>query len=84
MSCMSLETIAAKVRTFFCHYLRDTDFSDEDDVFASGQVNSLMAMQLVLFVEKEFAIKVTNEDLDLANFNSVLRVARFVEKKLAS
>ncbi len=78
---MSLEPTVTKIRTFFCHYLRDADFGDEDDVFASGQVNSLMAMQLVLFVEKEFSIKVTNEDLDLANFNSVLRVAQFVQKK---
>jgi acyl carrier protein len=34
-------------------------------------VNSLMAMQLVLFLEKEFGVKFTNQDLNLKNFRSV-------------
>ena len=44
-------------------------------------MNSLMAMQLVLFVEKEFGVSVDNDDLDLANFRSVNRVAEFVQRK---
>jgi len=30
-----------------------------------------MAMQLVLFLEKEFGVKFTNQDLNLKNFRSV-------------
>lgn len=60
-----------KVRAFLEKFIRDQDFQDEDNIFALGLVNSLMAMQLVLFLEKEFAVKFTNQELNLKNFRSV-------------
>jgi acyl carrier protein len=48
-----------------------------------GFVNSLFAMQLVLFVEKEFDVRVENDDLDLENFRSANAIVRFVERKQA-
>jgi methoxymalonate biosynthesis acyl carrier protein len=76
-----MEEWATKIRAFFAKYIRNEEFGDDDDVFGSGLVNSLMAMQLVLFVEKEFGVSVDNDDLDLANFRSVNRVAEFVQRK---
>ena len=61
----------AKVRAFLEKFIRDQDFQDADNIFALGLVNSLMAMQLVLFMEKEFAVKFSNQELQLKNFRSV-------------
>jgi acyl carrier protein len=61
----------AKVRAFLEKFIRDQDFEDADNIFALGLVNSLMAMQLVLFLEKEFAMKFSNQELNLKNFRSV-------------
>ena len=61
----------SKVRAFLEKFIRDQDFQDGDNIFALGLVNSLMAMQLVLFLEKEFAVKFTNQELNLKNFRSV-------------
>jgi methoxymalonate biosynthesis acyl carrier protein len=61
----------AKTRAFLEKFIRDQDFQDADNIFALGLVNSLMAMQLVLFLEKEFAVKFTNQELNLKNFRSV-------------
>ena len=44
-------------------------------------MNSLLAMQLVAFVEKEFAIRVEDEDLDLDNFRSIEAISNLVAKK---
>ena len=74
----------AKIRSFFEKYIRNDEFDDDEDVFSSGLVNSLMAMQLVLFVEKEFGVTVENEDLDLDNFRTVKRVAEFIQRKTSS
>jgi acyl carrier protein len=71
----------AKIRQFLSRYIRNYQLSDEDDIFASGFVNSMMAMQLVMFVEKEFAVTVEDEDLDLDNFRSVNAIAGLVERK---
>ena len=60
-----------KVRAFLEKFIRDQDFQDADNIFALGLVNSLMAMQLVLFMEKEFAMKFSNQELNLKNFRSV-------------
>jgi acyl carrier protein len=54
---------------------------DDDDIFALGLINSLFAMQMVLWVEKEFGIKVEDEDLDIENFNTINALAGFVERK---
>jgi phosphopantetheine binding protein len=45
------------------------------------QANSLLAMQLVAFVEKEFGLAVEDEDLDLDNFRSIRAIADFVARK---
>jgi methoxymalonate biosynthesis acyl carrier protein len=39
-------------------------------------------MQLVMFVENTFNIKVENDELDLENFKSVSAISEFVNKKL--
>lgn len=79
---MSTDDIRKTILTFLEQFI-DVDVDDDEDLFASGLVNSLFAMQLVLFVEKEFAVKVENEDLDLANFRSVGAITGFIVHKLA-
>ncbi|MFM2058203.1 MAG: hypothetical protein RLY71_2588 [Pseudomonadota bacterium] len=79
---MSTDNIRKTILTFLEQFI-DVDVDDDEDLFASGLVNSLFAMQLVLFVEKEFAVKVENEDLDLANFRSVGAITGFIAHKLA-
>lgn len=79
---MSDHNIRQTILTFLEQFI-DVDVADDEDLFASGLVNSLFAMQLVLFVEKEFSIKVDNEDLDLDNFRSVSAITGFIQRKLA-
>lgn len=69
------------IRAFLSRFCRGGAISDQQDVFASGFVNSMVAMQLVLFVEKRFGITVAEEDLDLDNFRSVDAIAGLVNRK---
>lgn len=70
-----------KVREFLARYVRNREIGDDEDVFALGVVNSLVAMQLIQFVEKEFGVTVEDEDLDLDNFRSIDRIDDFVARK---
>ena len=70
------------IRNFLEQFIGDEDFSDEDDIFELGLVSSLMAMQLVLFVEKTLEIRIESEDLDLNNFRSIAKIEEFMRKKL--
>lgn len=78
-----MEETKTKTRTFLSRFFKNRDLRDDEDIFASGVVNSLLAMQLVLFVENEFGVPVEDEDLDLENFKSVSAIADFVERKSA-
>lgn len=61
----------------------DITFTDADNIFRSGLVNSLFAVQLIAFLEKRFGIRIANDDMNIANFSSVDRMVEFVEAKLA-
>jgi acyl carrier protein len=74
----------AKVRTFLARHVRNHELSDDADIFGLGFVNSLFAMQLVMFVEREFGITIENEDLELDNFRSINAIVQLVEKKTAT
>jgi len=78
---MSAEEIMGQVREFLGQFINIADIDDDHNLFASGMVNSMFAMQLVLFVEKEFGIQVANEDLDFENFKSLNAIVGFIENK---
>jgi methoxymalonate biosynthesis acyl carrier protein len=77
-----MEEIKARIRHFLGTRLRGS-LRDEDDIFALGFVNSIFALELVLFLEKEFEITVENEDLELDNFRSIEAMASLVRRKTA-
>jgi acyl carrier protein len=62
---------------------KEVSFTEDDDIFALGLINSMFALQLVLFLEGNFGISVENQDLDLNNFNTVNNMLRFVQRKQA-
>lgn len=61
----------------------DAEFTDSDNIFELGFVNSLFAMKLVSYVENTFKTKVENTDLRLDNFNSVDNIVKFINSKTA-
>ncbi|HVE92577.1 MAG TPA: phosphopantetheine-binding protein [Actinomycetota bacterium] len=72
---------AAPVREFVSRAFKGRVPADDEDIFASGVVNSLFAMELVTFVESTFDLTIDSDDLDLENFSSVDAIARLVARK---
>jgi methoxymalonate biosynthesis acyl carrier protein len=69
------------VKRFILSSINIEHLNDDDDLFESGFVNSLFAVQLMTFIEKTFAIEVGMEDLDIENFKSLNAAAAFVVRK---
>ena len=69
---------------FLMQHIQAEQLSPEQDIFAAGYVNSLFALQLIMFVEKTFGVRVEDEDLDIANFRSVRAIDQFVQRKKLS
>lgn len=70
-----------KIKEFLSRFFKSHDLQPAEDIFALGFVNSLLAMQLVAFVEKEFAVSVEDADLDLDNFRSIDAIASLIARK---
>ena len=73
--------IKEAVRRFILSSINVTHLDDDDNLFESGIVNSLFAVQLMTFIEKTFAIEVGMDDLDIENFKSLNAAAAFVVRK---
>lgn len=75
--------IKSKIRQFLAKSFKDYDLKEDEDIFSLGFVNSLFAMQLVMFVEQEFGLTVENEDLEIDNFKTINAIATLVQQKRA-
>ena len=71
------------IRMYILRSINVPNVDNDVNLFESGLVNSLFAIQLMTFVEKSFGIKVTMDDLDLNNFSSVNAISTFVKHKQA-
>lgn len=59
-----------------------TDIQTDTDLFKGGYVNSLFALEIVMFLEKEFKIKIKNKDITEKNFRTIDSMAAVIEKYL--
>ena len=81
MSTADPNGIKHTIRSFILSSIAVPDLDDDANLFESGIVNSLFAVQLMTFVEKTFGIEVGMDDLDMANFKSLNATTAFVLKK---
>ncbi len=51
----------------------------DDDIFSLGFVNSLFAMELVMFLEQTFGFTAASDELRLENFRSVSAMTALVQ-----
>lgn len=58
------------------------DITADTDLFKGGYVNSLFALEIVMYLEKEFGIKLKNKDIKEKNFKTVKDIAAVIERYL--
>jgi len=69
-------------------YVRDTlkqqgdqqALSDTDSLFASGRLDSVAMMMLVVFLENEFAVDFKGADFEVSLIDSVDEITQFVAR----
>ncbi len=61
----------------------DPSLKNEDSLLESRVIDSTGVMELLEFIEDEYGIAVDDAELTPENFDSVTRVATFVQMKLA-
>jgi acyl carrier protein len=77
-------TIQERVRQFVLEYFYVSDLEDlTDDVslIDSGYVDSTGMMEIILFLEGEYAIHVEDQETIPENLESISRIAAFIARK---
>ncbi len=73
--------IRDELRAFIRESFFAEGYADEDSFLGTGIIDSLGVLQLVSFVEGRFGLKVGDAELVPENFDSVARLAAFIECK---
>ena len=81
MDTQSIQSTKDRIKNFILESINIPNLQDDDNLFESGIVNSLFAIQLMTFLEKTFNIEVTMDDLSMDNFESINAASLFVERK---
>lgn len=74
-----------KIREFIIknlYYAEGSALTDDASFLAEGVIDSMGSMELVAFVESEFKIKVEMSEVIVKNFDSINKLANFVQRKL--
>ncbi len=58
----------------------DENLTNDTDLLKSGYVNSLFALEIVMYLEKEFKIRIKRRDITNENFSTINNMAALVEK----
>jgi len=78
-------SIAARVRDYIRQnflFGRDEPLGDGDSLLDRGIIDSTGAMELVVFIENEFGVEVSDRDLVPENLDSVGGISAFISRKL--
>lgn len=74
-------TIEHTVRTFLAGHFGSHELRQDEDIFAAGYVTSMFAMQLVLFIEQQYGLRIGPEDLILDNFRTIDAIADLIRRR---
>ena len=62
----------------------DEGFSDDTSFLQSGLIDSVGIMELIAFLEKNYQIKIEDQELVPGNLDSVNQISAFIQKKSAT
>lgn len=68
-----------EILNFLNQFINVNEIEHHTNFIEEGMVNSLFAMQLILFLEEKFGIQIPNEDIKQDNFCSIDSIMHYLE-----
>jgi acyl carrier protein len=69
-----------KILEFVKSRSKESDLNYDTDLFKGGYINSLFALEIVVFLEDTFKIKIKNKEITENNFKTINNIAEVVER----
>jgi acyl carrier protein len=77
--------IKLRLRNFvqenFLYAMPDFELGDDDRLLEKGVVDSMGVAEMIAFVESEFGVFTSDEEVSEANFGSLSAIARFIASR---
>jgi acyl carrier protein len=77
--------IIARVRDYvqenFLYMHSDFELRDDDRLLEKGVIDSMAIVEMISFIESEFGVHASEDEVSEANFGSLSGIARFVGEK---
>lgn len=74
------DTVKSQILNFVRGRYPQADIDESQDIFSLGFVNSLFAMELVMFIEKTFSVTIPNDELRIDNFRTANSMTELVAR----
>lgn len=71
-----------RIFQFFVEKKKADGLTYDTELLKSKHINSLFALQIVMFVEKEFQVKLTRKEISMENFHLINAIAALVDSHL--
>jgi acyl carrier protein len=88
MSATDQTGIKARLRSFvqenFLYAMPDFQLGDDDLLMERGVIDSMGVAEMIAFVETEFGVSTSDDEITEANFGCLGAIARFVASRLPS
>lgn len=79
---MDTQDTRERIFQFFVEKNRADGLTYDTELLKSRHINSLFALQIVMFVEKEFQVKLARKEISPENFHSINAMAALVDRHL--
>lgn len=80
-----MNTIEEKIKSFISENILFKDdgypYKNEDSFLENGIVDSMNVMEIVAYVEDTYSIKIEDNEIVPANFDSVASISNFIRSK---
>lgn len=75
------QVLYEQIAAFFSERLNLTVSSPVEDLFETGILDSMAFVDLVMYLEQQFDIRISPHELEPYNFQSVAKIADFVKAR---
>lgn len=76
------EQVQQELLEFLCRqfFVDMEDIEIDKSLVDTGIIDSMGLIEIATYIQKEYAFKVTNDDMNRENFGSVIKIVNFISK----
>ena len=76
-----VNTVKEAITDYILNLSNESSIEGSINLFENGYLSSLDVLDIICFIEENYKISVTDDDLGMDNFSSIDKMIHYIEKK---